>query len=720
MRAHAETFLGDVRARPDSPEAGVAHRAAGIKHRFAGEYREARGHLERALVLFQPGRDDDLGFRFGQDAGVAAMLNLALTLWPLGSIGRAVSLVGDAEARIAGLAHIGTRPYGKWHVAMFELMRGDRSRAASYAHELSRLAHGYDLSSFRAWGVFLEGLATAQSGTATSGLENMRRGVELLRDQNALLYDGLVKVALVEAEASAGGVDRAIAVLEEALATSERIGHRAFEAELLRVRGEILLKRDSSNSANAEEWFRTAIAVAKQQGTRSFELRASLSLAKLYQSTDRPADAHAVLAPALEGFAPTPDMPEIAEALALLAALAETDEVKAAVAQRERRVKLQTAYGQALMLAKGFASQEAKDAFARAREMSGGRDDAAERFPAYYAQFVRSYMRAEWSQARGTAEAFLREAEDGGCATEACAARRCLGTACLFQGDLREAQALLEQALADYAPDRDALARFRFAFDTGVLAAAHLALAMWRLGEVVRARQLAKQAIQRAAELGHAPTSAAMYTLGALLDAERDDPVAVLRSAEIAHALGREHGMDPYVAEGGAFAAWARGRLHDPEVGAQEFRQALADYFNQGNKAVSPLFHGMLAQLEAATRGPDAALTLVDEGLAIAAETEERFSDRYLHRLRGDILLKRDPSNPASAKEAFQTAFDIAKQQGARSWGLRAALALAKLYQSTRRPAEAHAVLAPALEGFAPTPEMPEIAEAMSLSAWLA
>ena len=93
-------------ARPDSPEAGVAHRTAGITHWFAGEYRDAREHLERALALFQPGRDDDLAFSFGQDAGVAAMLCLALTLWPLGEIGRAISLVGDAEARITGLAHV--------------------------------------------------------------------------------------------------------------------------------------------------------------------------------------------------------------------------------------------------------------------------------------------------------------------------------------------------------------------------------------------------------------------------------------------------------------------------------------------------------------------------------------------------------------------------------------------------------------------------------------
>ena len=149
----------------------------------------------------------------------------------------------------------------------------------------------------------------------------MRRGVELLREQNVLWFDGLLKIALAEAEARVGDPGRAVAILDETLATSDRTGYRAFEAELHRARGEILLKHDPANSAPAEEAFLTAIAVAKQQGTRSFELRAALSLAKLYQSTSRPAEAHAVLAPALEGFAPTSEMPEIAEAQALLVAI---------------------------------------------------------------------------------------------------------------------------------------------------------------------------------------------------------------------------------------------------------------------------------------------------------------------------------------------------------------------------------------------------------------
>jgi predicted ATPase len=96
------------------------------------------------------------------------------------------------------------------------------------------------------------------------------------------------------------------------------IGGYWADALLHRIRGEILLKRDSVNTAPAEEAFLNAIAIAQQQKAKSFELHAALSLAKLYRSTGRAADAHAVLASALEGFAPTLEFPEIAEAQRLL------------------------------------------------------------------------------------------------------------------------------------------------------------------------------------------------------------------------------------------------------------------------------------------------------------------------------------------------------------------------------------------------------------------
>jgi tetratricopeptide (TPR) repeat protein len=257
MRAHAETFLSDVQARPSSLEAGIAHRVLGFTHLFAGEFAEARNHLERALALFEPGRDDDLAFYFGKDASVAAMLYLAVTLWPLGDTERSVFLVGAAEARIAGLTHIFTRAYAKLYTAVFELMRGDISRAAPNAAELDRLSGEHELPFLRAFAVLLEGLVSAESGAPCGGLDEMRHGAELLREQNILVADGLIKSALAEAEARAGNVDRALALLDEALATSERIGHRTFDAELYRIRGEMLLKRDPTNPVPAEEALQT-------------------------------------------------------------------------------------------------------------------------------------------------------------------------------------------------------------------------------------------------------------------------------------------------------------------------------------------------------------------------------------------------------------------------------------------------------------------------------
>src|SRR5262249_5170375 len=110
--------------------------------------------------------------------------------------------------------------------------------------------------------------------------------------------------------------------LDDALAESTRTEERWYEAQMHRIRAEILLKRDPADTAAAEQSLQAAIAIAQSQKARSFELRAALSLAKLYRTSNRDADAYAVLAPAVEGFPPTGQFPELIEAQTLLAALA--------------------------------------------------------------------------------------------------------------------------------------------------------------------------------------------------------------------------------------------------------------------------------------------------------------------------------------------------------------------------------------------------------------
>jgi hypothetical protein len=146
-----------------------------------------------------------------------------------------------------------------------------------------------------------------------------------------------------------------------------------------------------------------------------------------------------------------------------------------------------------------------------------------------------------------------------------------------------------------------------------------------------------------------------------------------------------------------------------------KLRRALAAYADQGATLSTRFFKALLAQLEAEASGAQNALNCIDEALAEGDQAEYRWDLAFALRLRGNILLKCDPGNAASAADAFKTAIAIAKEQRARSDELLASLPLAKLYQSNARSAEAHAVLAPALEGFSPTPEMPEIAEAQAL-----
>jgi predicted ATPase len=528
------------------------------------------------------------------------------------------------------------------------------------------------------------------------------------------LYQGLL--AGIEAQSDAEG---ALTRIDEALALAGETGEHWSDAFLHRLRGGILLKRDPTNTAQAEDAFLTAIAIAQQQRARSFELCAALSLSKVYHSTDRPADAHAVLASALKGFSPTPEFPEIEQAQALLAALAETDEVKNAAASRHRRLKLHTSLGQAMMWSKGYIAEETKAAFARARELAAAIDNPTERFTIYYGLFLGNLLRGELALARETAETFLREAEGGARATECGVGRVLLGYSYLRQGDFIEAQANLVEALSIYDPERDREATFRFGRDTGAAARASLAITKWQLGEVGPARALIEEAVTHAIETDHVPTLAITYVHKALFEMVRDDAGAARRDGEILVKLGQENALTLFTALGAFQSAWASARLDGRGTGATELRQALAAYTDQGNKVDVPFFQGLLAEIEAQTDA-EGALTRIDEALALAGETGEHWSDAFLHRLRGGILLKRDPANTAPAEDAFLTAIAIAQQQRARSFELRAALSLAKFYQATGRGEAARELLGPSVAGFIEGPELPEVEQANRLLAGLA
>ena len=380
-----------------------------------------------------------------------------------------------------------------------------------------------------------------------------------------------------------------------------------------------------------------------------------------------------------------------------------------------QRVKLQVDYSEAIMYYKGFSAEETRVAWARAAELAANRDDFSERSAVRHAQWTLAIVRGELRAAQELASTFLCEAEEAGRPVEAGVARRSLGVICYYSGDFLNARIHCERALDACRHERDFEARKRFSDDTGAVAMSILAITSWQLGEVERASELINMANHRAAELGHAPSKVHPLYWKSILEILRGDAAAALITGEALEGLCEEHGMGEWRAVAEMVVGWAHGRLSSPTAGAAEMRQALAVLINKGMRIVVVFFQGLLADLELETLGADSAVVRIDEALVSADQSTNFASLPFLHRLRGDILLKRNPRNTAPAEDAYRTAIDIAKQQAARSPALQASLALAKLYQSAGRPAEAKAVLAQALEGFAPTDEMPEIGEALEL-----
>ena len=286
----------------------------------------------------------------------------------------------------------------------------------------------------------------------------------------------------------------------------------------------------------------------------------------------------------------------------------------------------------------------------------------------------------------------------------------------MYQGALANARAHLEEGHEIHDPGRDIEVKSERSLHWPTYGTVILALVCWQLGEVERARELIEQAKARADDSRHGLTLAVVYNFASLSEIFSGDAEAVLRDAETLA------GIDPPLLSDVAkmLRGWARARLGDRDAGVAEFRQGLAEYAEKKTLVSVQLCQGLLAELEGEAQGAATALARIDEALALAEQTDQRWTDAFLHRIRGDILLKADPDNPARAEDAYRAAISIAREQGARSFGLQAALKLAKLCRSTGRPVEAHDVLAPALEGFAPTPEMPEIAEAQALLAALA
>ena len=270
--------------------------------------------------------------------------------------------------------------------------------------------------------------------------------------------------------------------------------------------------------------------------------------------------------------------------------------------------------------------------------------------------------------------------------------------------------------MGDYVHERDRDALFRFGNDTRVSATNFLALTEWHLGEFERARRLIDESTRRANELGHVASVASALFFKTVIEGRRgDDPPPHGSPWNRCVALTHEHNLKTYADLGEVYANWARGKTAIQRRGRLGSDRRWSHIWLKATRAARRRSTVCSQSLRPCGPIVEAALAAIDAGIC------DRGGDGgALHRPISPStarrnLAQRDPRLPSPAEEAFQTAIAIAKGQGARGYALLASLSLAKLYQSTGRHDDAHAILAPALEGFSPTPEMPEIAEAQAL-----
>jgi predicted ATPase len=204
---------------------------------------------------------------------------------------------------------------------VFNEMRRDASALKGNAQELARLSEGMGFSSFLGTGACYLGEALAEQGQAQEGIAQIREGIAVRQSVGARCYWSGISVALAVAQTKAGRLEEGQATLSETLALVQEADERYYEAELHRRKGELqLMQRDEPE---AEASFQKAIEVARRQQAKSWELRAAISLSRLWQSQGRKAEAHRMLSEIYDWFTEGFDTPDLQEAKALIKDLAQ-------------------------------------------------------------------------------------------------------------------------------------------------------------------------------------------------------------------------------------------------------------------------------------------------------------------------------------------------------------------------------------------------------------
>ncbi|SPP93617.1 adenylate/guanylate cyclase domain-containing protein [Bradyrhizobium vignae] len=315
MRELADAIWSVADRRPDSPVAAVvAHWTSGVTCWFGGDYLNARTHLERALAIYGAEPDPATFRASALDLPFVIMRFLALVLWPLGAVARARRLAADAVSA-SGEKRALSQANALVHRAVFDGLCGGMLQQTETILALG-LARDHTMPLYVAAGTYLNGLAKWRAGDRIAGLADMRHGWTLLHENDCYLCEPFWGMHVAMAEAEVGQVDTGLELLNELIASTGQSGQHWLDAELHRVRGELLSRHDPSNGA--EDALKRALEIARHQQTKTFELRSTLGLARLHKMHGRAGAAFEVLAPTLAEFDAEGNLPEVEQAKELL------------------------------------------------------------------------------------------------------------------------------------------------------------------------------------------------------------------------------------------------------------------------------------------------------------------------------------------------------------------------------------------------------------------
>jgi predicted ATPase len=378
----------------------------------------------------------------------------------------------------------------------------------------------------------------------------------------------------------------------------------------------------------------------------------------------------------------------LTKGLAVLQTLPETAD------RIQQELLLQTTLGPALMNTKGFAAPEAERAYARARALCESASEAPQRFSVLRGLWQFYNGRGAYETARELGEQCLQLAQQGHDSSRRLEAHHALWTTHLLMGELPVARTHLEQGLALYDPQQHRALAVLYGHDPGVCCRGGAAVVLWLLGYPDKALREQHAADTLAQELAHPPSLAFMRMLVAIALQLRRETRAAHEQAEALIALATEQGFALFLAIGGILREGTRPALGQRGEQIGHIRQGLAAVRETGSTVWEPYFLGLLADVYAQEGQVEAGLATLDEALAAAQATGQRFGEADLYRLRGSLLLQQTGTPQAEIETWFQRALDVARRQEAKSLELRAAMSLSRLWHQQGKRKEAHDLLA--------------------------